>query len=295
MTCIKLILLIWASIVLNVHNYELPSIIRIGAIFDEKDILSRTAFEYAVKKINENSRIFPQNTKIIYQIGNESSRDSFQIGNVSSHDSYTAYRIACNQFRQGIAAIFTGYLTPALEYVGTLTSLLHIPFFISSPDRQNKVDIYNLNVYPHYSVMSMAFNDVIQYQQWDELTIIFENPQNLLYLQDLLKLAGDRRLMKVTVRQLRGKPEKWLPLLKQLQATGASKFLVDVSTDQLDKFFEQVIIFNRFSGTLLSFCININALVEYVKLNELHVRRLSCDTEEQWNVYGFAFTSFLKQ
>ena len=48
--------------------------------------------------------------------------------------------------------------------------------------------------------------------------------------------------MKVTVRQLRGRPgqNSWQPLLQQLQETGISKFLVDVSTDLLDDFFQHV-------------------------------------------------------
>jgi hypothetical protein len=48
--------------------------------------------------------------------------------------------------------------------------------------------------------------------------------------------------MKVTVRQLRGRPgiNNWHPLLQQLRETGMSKFLVDVSTDNLDDFFKHV-------------------------------------------------------
>jgi len=48
--------------------------------------------------------------------------------------------------------------------------------------------------------------------------------------------------MKVTVRQLRGRPgiNNWHPLLKQLQETGISKFLIDVSTDNLEDFFKHV-------------------------------------------------------
>jgi hypothetical protein len=65
---------------------------------------------------------------------------------------------------------------------------------------------------------------------------------DLLYLQDLLKLPSDTNQMKVTVRQLRGRPgvNGWHPLLKQLQETGISKFLIDVSIDTLDDFFKHV-------------------------------------------------------
>jgi hypothetical protein len=65
---------------------------------------------------------------------------------------------------------------------------------------------------------------------------------DLLYLQDLLKLASDQNQMKVTVRQLRGQPgiNNWQPLLQQLKETGIAKFLIDVKTDNLDDFFQQV-------------------------------------------------------
>ena len=48
--------------------------------------------------------------------------------------------------------------------------------------------------------------------------------------------------MKVTVRQLSGRPgaDNWHQLLKQLQLTGISKFLIDVKTDNLDDFFQHV-------------------------------------------------------
>jgi hypothetical protein len=65
---------------------------------------------------------------------------------------------------------------------------------------------------------------------------------DLLYLQDLLKLPSDSSQMKVTVRQLRGRPgiNNWHSLLHQLQETGISKFLIDVSTDNLNDFFKHV-------------------------------------------------------
>ena len=65
---------------------------------------------------------------------------------------------------------------------------------------------------------------------------------DLLYLQDLLKLPMDTQQMKVTVRQLRGRPGRnnWKPLLEQLKETGIAKFLIDVKTENIDDFFQQV-------------------------------------------------------
>jgi hypothetical protein len=72
--------------------------------------------------------------------------------------------------------------------------------------------------------------------------LVFFFNLDLLYLQDLLRLPSGSNQMKVTVRQLRGRPavNNWHPLLQQLKETGSSKFLVDVKTDNLDDFFQHV-------------------------------------------------------
>ncbi|CAF3689070.1 unnamed protein product [Rotaria sp. Silwood1] len=204
--------------------------IRIGAIFDTYDTLSRQAFEYAVAKINAQTHIF-KNSKIIIN----------HINMVDAYDSYSAYKMVCEQLATGIVALFTGQLTPSLEFVSSLTRQLHIPLFLSSPDPQTKVDYYIINVHPHYSATSQAFSDLIKFQRWNELAIITEHAKNLLYLQDLLKLPSDKNQMTITVRQLRGRPgiDNWHPLLLQLKETGISKLLIDIKTDNLDDFFSQ--------------------------------------------------------
>ncbi|UJR36108.1 hypothetical protein I4U23_028843 [Adineta vaga] len=221
---INLFYLCWIS-----NGFELPTEIRIGAIFGLGDTLSRQAFEYAVAKINTQSQIFAHSRLVVVNIDM-----------VDIHDSFSAYKMVCTQLQKGIAALFTGRLSPAIEFISSLTRQLHIPLFLSSPDPQTKVEYYTMNVYPHYTATSQAFSDLIKFQEWDELAIITERAENLLYLQDLLKLSTNTKQMKVTVRQLRGRPgiDNWVPLLKQLQETGISKFLIDVSTDNLDDFFK---------------------------------------------------------
>ncbi|CAF1332816.1 unnamed protein product [Adineta steineri] len=209
--------------------FDLPPQIQIGAIFDTHDTLSRQAFEYAVAKINLQSQILKQ-SKIVVN----------RIDMVDAYHSFSAYKMVCAQIETGIAALFIGQLTPSLEFISSLTRQLHIPLFLSSPDPQTKVEYYIINVYPHYTATSQAFSDLIKFQQWEELAIITERAENLLYLQDLLKLSSDQSQMKVTVRQLRGRPgnNTWHPLLEQLRETGISKFLVDVRIDNLDDFFK---------------------------------------------------------
>ncbi|CAF0743543.1 unnamed protein product [Rotaria sordida] len=212
----------------SIKSFNLPTEIHIGAIFDTGDILSRQAFEYAVAKINAQSQIFARSTIVVNHIDL-----------VDAHDSFSAYKMVCAQLQKGIVALFTGRLSPAIEFISSLTRQLHIPLFLSSPDPQTKVEYYIINVYPHYTATSQAFSDIIKFQQWEDLAIITEHAENLHYLQDLLRLTSDIHQMKVTVRQLQGRPgiNNWHPLLEQLQKTAISKFLIDVSTDHLDDFF----------------------------------------------------------
>jgi hypothetical protein len=148
--------------------------------------LSRQAFQYAVAKINAQSQIFSQSKLVVTKIDL-----------VEAHDSFSAYKmgkipprkinkfiffinLVCGQLEKGIAAIFTGRLTPALEFVSSLTRQLHIPLFLSSPDPQTKVEYYIINVYPHYTATSQAFSDLIKFQQWEELAIITEHAESCL-------------------------------------------------------------------------------------------------------------------
>lgn len=86
--------------------------------------------------------------------------------------------LVCGQLKKGIAALFTGRLTPALEFVSSLTRQLHIPLFLSSSDPQTKVEYYIINVYPHYTATSQAFSDLIKFQQWHEVAIITERAES---------------------------------------------------------------------------------------------------------------------
>ncbi len=85
----------------------------------------------------------------------------------------------CAQLQRGISALFTGRLSPALEFVSSLTRQLQIPLFLSSPDPQTKVEYYIINVYPHYTATSQAFSDLIKFQQWGEVAIITEHAESI--------------------------------------------------------------------------------------------------------------------
>ncbi len=158
-----------------------------GAIFDTGDTLSRQAFEYAVAKINVQSQIFTRSKIVVTQIDLVDKHDSFSAYKMGKthffrilHSFFSfCFNSVCAQLQKGIAALFTGRLSPALEFVSSITRQLHIPLFLSSPDPQTKVEYYIINVYPHYTATSQAFSDLIKFQQWDELAIITEHAESM--------------------------------------------------------------------------------------------------------------------
>ena len=146
------------------------------------DKISLQAFKYAIAKINNQSKILPQSQIIVNRIDTVDAYDSFsayKLGQCpfSSLRSFPSSSV-CAQLQTGIAALFMGQLTPALEFITSLARQLHIPVFLSSPDPQTKVDYYIINVYPHYTATSQAFSDLIKFQQWDELAVLTERAES---------------------------------------------------------------------------------------------------------------------
>ena len=164
--------------------FSAPRVFIPGAIFDTADSLSRQAFEYAIAKINTQSQIFTRSKIVVHHIDTVGPYDSFsayKMGKCRSllpASSTRTLDLVCAQLEHGIAALFIGQLTPSLEFISSLTRQLHIPLFLSSPDRQTKVEYYIINVYPHYTATGQAFSDLIKFQQWDELAIITEHAES---------------------------------------------------------------------------------------------------------------------
>lgn len=104
---------------------------------------------------------------------------------------------ACESLREGIAAIFGPENGEANEIIQSLALTLEIPQFqtfwnpnfgtFSELGKADKKEVFNFNLYPSPSVLSKAFATLIRENDWKSYTVIYENDDGLVRLQEVLK------------------------------------------------------------------------------------------------------------
>ncbi|KAL5282977.1 hypothetical protein ACFFRR_005765 [Megaselia abdita] len=94
-----------------------------------------------------------------------------------------------------------------------------------------------VNVYPHWKTLSKAMVDVIGYWNWKTFTIIYEDNDGIIRIQELLKTFGQTS-NSITVRQL-GDSEDYRPLLKQIKNSAEAHIVLDCSTTKIYEILKQ--------------------------------------------------------
>ncbi|KAL7026717.1 hypothetical protein ACKWTF_005135 [Chironomus riparius] len=196
--------------------------IPIGVIFHDDSNESEIAFRYAIKRINMYESGFELEPLIRY---------------ASSYDSFKTERIVCELINEGVAAIFGPGTTETSGIASSVCNTVEVPHIITHWERE-KVGMTNedsspftLNLYPDTNVLSRAYADLLIDYTWKSYTIIYEDDDSLIRLKDILQIH-DPQSSPVTVRQLGDGPD-YRPLLKQIQTSGESHIILDVSN--LDK------------------------------------------------------------
>ncbi|XP_011872466.1 PREDICTED: glutamate receptor ionotropic, kainate 2-like [Vollenhovia emeryi] len=88
-----------------------------------------------------------------------------------------------------------------------------------------------VNLYPHPTTLSKAYVDLVKAWGWKSFTIIYENNEGLVRLQELLKAHGPSEFP-ITVRQL-SEGSEYRPLLKQIKNSAESHIVLDCSTERI--------------------------------------------------------------
>lgn len=174
---------------LAAHAAALPDIIRIGGLFHPSDDKQEVAFRYAVEKINANRDILPK------------SRLSAQIEQIKPQDSFHASKRVCHLLRSGVAAIFGPQSAHTASHVQSICDTMEIPHLETRWDYRLRRQSCLVNLYPHPTTLSKAYVDLVKAWGWKSFTIIYENNEGLVRLQELLKAHGPSEFP-ITVRQL---------------------------------------------------------------------------------------------
>ncbi|XP_014362017.2 glutamate receptor ionotropic, kainate 2 isoform X1 [Papilio machaon] len=207
------------------HLSALPDTIRIGGLFHPEDDKQEVAFRYAVERVNADRAVLPR-AKLLAQVET-----------ISPQDSFHASKRVCHLLRSGVAAIFGPQSAPAAAHVQSICDTMELPHLETRWEYRTRRESCLVNLYPHPAALSRAYVDLVRAWGWKSFTIVYENSDGLVRLQELLKAHGPTELP-VAVRQL---PEShdYRPLLKQIKNSAESHIVLDCATERIRDVLQQ--------------------------------------------------------
>ncbi|XP_077295100.1 kainate-type ionotropic glutamate receptor subunit 1D isoform X2 [Arctopsyche grandis] len=197
----------------------LPETIKIGGLFHPADDKQEVAFRYAVERINSDRTILPRSKLLA------------QIEKISPQDSFHASKRVCHLLRSGVAAIFGPQSAHAASHVQSICDTMEMPHLETRWDYRLMRESCLVNLYPHPTTLSKAYVDIVKAWGWKSFTIIYENNEGLVRLQELLKSHGLSEFP-IAVRQL-GDGTDYRPLLKQIKNSAESHIVLDCTTERI--------------------------------------------------------------
>ncbi|XP_053604879.1 glutamate receptor ionotropic, kainate 2 isoform X2 [Plodia interpunctella] len=203
----------------------LPDTIRIGGLFHPEDDKQEVAFRYAVERVNADRAVLPR-AKLLAQVET-----------ISPQDSFHASKRVCHLLRSGVAAIFGPQSAPAAAHVQSICDTMELPHLETRWDYRTRRESCLVNLYPHPAALSRAYVDLVRAWGWKSFTIVYENSDGLVRLQELLKAHGPSELP-VAVRQLPDSHD-YRPLLKQIKNSAESHIVLDCATDRIRDVLQQ--------------------------------------------------------
>ncbi|KAE8743142.1 hypothetical protein FOCC_FOCC011235 [Frankliniella occidentalis] len=197
----------------------------LSGLFHEEDWQDVLAFRAAVDRINMDKQVLPH-ARLVPVVEILSPLDSFSTG-----------KRLCNITRQGVSAVFGPKSPETSGIVSSICETLQIPHFLTHWDTNPRPAKYQINIHPDPKSLSHALVALLEDMAWRTFTIIYENDEGLVRLQEVLKVHGPRD-NPITVRQL-GEGSDYRPLLKEIHNTSESRIILDVSPEKIIDLFVQ--------------------------------------------------------
>lgn len=157
-------------------SHGIPNVIRIAGLFEPDFKGQEIAFMYAVDTVNKRPDILQQTTL------------KYEIQNSPEDDSFDASRKVCASLREGVAAMFGPMSSSSSTHVQSICDAYNIPHVETRWDFREEDDTrFSINLHPHYITLNHAFIDFMLYLKWTSFTILYEDNESLVRLQEILK------------------------------------------------------------------------------------------------------------
>ena len=183
---------------------------------------------YAVDWINDNKSLL-NNTKL-----------SGQIEKIPPSDSFHASKRVCHLLRSGVAALFGPESGSTSSHIQSICDAMEIPHIETRWDYLVRRDSYSINLHPSPKLISKAYKSLIQSYGWQRFTILYQDNDGLVRLQELLKTDFSRHDCKqadcrqIVVRQLNFKDnDDNKKILREVKQSGEIHLVLDCDQDKI--------------------------------------------------------------
>uniref|UniRef100_A0A1W7RAA1 Glutamate receptor 1 n=1 Tax=Hadrurus spadix TaxID=141984 RepID=A0A1W7RAA1_9SCOR len=194
-----------------------PLEIRIGGLFESSE--SVRAFQDAISRINSNRSLLPR------------SPLTAMVEMVTGNGSFQVAKNVCALMEKGVSAT-VGPSSPSKYSIAKSTSsALHIPHLQTSIDFWPLATNYSINLFPFITVLSRAFRDLIVAKEWKSFTIIYEESEALITLQEVLTMSktGDVKILLTPYRPI----NTYRKLLKDISRRGETNLVLDLPPEKI--------------------------------------------------------------
>ncbi|XP_024085331.1 glutamate receptor ionotropic, kainate 2-like [Cimex lectularius] len=155
---------------------------------------------------------------------------------VIQFDSFNMTRTVCRLMEEGMGVLLAPQSFETVEIFQSMSNQFHIPVVSTYPEYgQSEWFVASINLHPDYQLLAKGLLAIIKDMDWKSFAIVYEDPDSLIRLQEVLKAS---RLGKTaednvifTAWKLEG--DDYRPIFKQMLSE--TRIILDCSADKILK------------------------------------------------------------
>lgn len=199
----------------------LPSVVKIGGLFENGDETVEMAFRDAIERINSDETVLPH------------THLEAVIEKLERCDSFQASKRVCNLLHQDVAAVFGPQSVETSAHVQSTCDILHMPHMETRWDfKFDPPSNHSINLFPHPITLGNAFRDLIKLKNWKSFAILYEENEALVRMQEILKDPSLHE-KRIVVRQFPISTGEYRTTFKELHKLAIRNVIVDVPREHI--------------------------------------------------------------
>ncbi|XP_052810223.1 glutamate receptor ionotropic, kainate 2-like isoform X2 [Mya arenaria] len=218
---------------------------RVVGLFEPEEKAQKLSFTNAIEKLNLN--VVGSSHMVVYYVEEVLPNDSFEANKGDEEETRKTldYKV-CRQMKEGIAAVFGPISKIPRAHVQSICQAFDIPHLSAQWDPRETRDYYSINVYPDNDVLGRASAELVRYWNWKHFTVIYEDDDSLLRLQEVLKATkgSDHR---ISIRKLDPFQGSYISMFKDLKEKGEYHIVVDCSAAKVQPLLHEALKVNMLS------------------------------------------------